>query len=112
LPRHPVLPEAEGQIVVSRRLEQGKRAFQMLSRFGVLSSEPMRGPCYAVSCSCRSHVGPASSSVSFLRIAASILSDMVHDQSFATRRHGGTRIVRAVTGPINNLVFRLKQLCA
>ncbi len=47
-----VLPEAEGQIVVAPGLKQGQCTFQLLSSFGVLSSEPMRGPGYAVSDSC------------------------------------------------------------
>jgi hypothetical protein len=41
-----VLSEAEGQIVVAAGLEQGERAFQMLSRVAVLSSEPMGRSCY------------------------------------------------------------------
>ena len=38
-----VLSEAKGDIVVPARLEQGDRAFEMLSRLAILASEPMGG---------------------------------------------------------------------
>ena len=38
------MPEAKGQIIVPAGLEQSKRAFQMLARFGVFSGEPVSGP--------------------------------------------------------------------
>jgi hypothetical protein len=39
----PVLPEAERQIVVAPGLERSESPFEMLARFQVLSSEPVRG---------------------------------------------------------------------
>ncbi len=42
------MSEAERQIVVAARLEQGERAFQMIARFAVFSGEPMRDPGRAV----------------------------------------------------------------
>ena len=42
------MSEAERQIVVAARLEQGERAFQMIACFAVFSGEPMRDPGRAV----------------------------------------------------------------
>ena|ERR1700722_6036062 len=44
-----ILSEAKGEIVVTPGLKQRDSAFQMAARFAVLSGEPMREPCCAVS---------------------------------------------------------------
>ena len=41
-------PEAERQIVVASGLEQGESTFEMLTRFAVLSGEPMRISRYSL----------------------------------------------------------------
>jgi hypothetical protein len=52
-----VLAEAKGQIVVTPRLEQGERAFEMLSRFEILSGGPMSVAGCAVSNSGLGRIG-------------------------------------------------------
>ena len=44
-----ILSEAKGEIVVTPGLKQRDSAFQMAARFAVLSGEPMRQSCCAVS---------------------------------------------------------------
>jgi hypothetical protein len=58
-----VVYEPESQIVVAPRLKQGERALQMILRFAVLASEPMRDSSNAVGDTGLSESGLASTSL-------------------------------------------------